>query len=80
MQFFTLIIVVLVVSFECQNPATGAPAAGGRCPCCSGACPQCPQCCGCRGCRGGNCCGGCCSKRRDNNKSREVLGDGQVKI
>ncbi|CAH8603232.1 unnamed protein product [Schistosoma rodhaini] len=79
-------MVVLVVSFGCLNSAIAAPAPepapapGGRCPCCSGACPQCPRCCGCRGCRGGDCCGGCCSKRRTINTNLEDIMAGKVKI
>ncbi|TNN20332.1 hypothetical protein EWB00_004176, partial [Schistosoma japonicum] len=59
-----LVLVVLVVSFECQNSVNAVPAPepaperrGG---CCSGACPQCPWCCGCRRCGDGGCSGGCC--------------------
>ncbi|TNN19106.1 hypothetical protein EWB00_009353 [Schistosoma japonicum] len=60
MQFFALILVVLVVSFECQNSVIAEPVPERKGGCCSGACPQCPRCCGCRRCGDGGCSGGCC--------------------
>nr|CAH8865186.1 unnamed protein product [Trichobilharzia regenti] len=62
---FALVLVVLVVSFECEMGAIAGPvpepaAANSGCPGCPGGCPNCPRCCGCRGCRGGKCPGGCC--------------------
>ncbi|CAH8628053.1 unnamed protein product [Schistosoma mattheei] len=66
MQIFHLVLVVLVVSFECHNSVIAEPAPDSQGGCCPGACPQCPRCCGCRGCQGGNCYGGCCRNcRRD---------------